>query len=107
MTFDGSLLGLMEDEITIEPFTSETAARVPSYGAAVTYKALLERGVRRIIGQNGREAISNVQATIPDRVAVDVRSRVTLPAGFAPQQPQILGIEPLKGLGLDHTRVYL
>lgn len=107
MTFDNSLLELFEDEITVEPFTSETAGRAPSYGAAVTYTALIQRGARRIIGAQGREVISNIQVYIKDRVHIDQRSRVTLPTGFVPNQPPIIGIEPLKGLGLDHTAVYL
>ena len=107
MTFAGALEMLFEDEISIEPFVSETSARVPSYGAAVTYKALIERGARRLIGLTGREVISNVSVLIPERLSIDQRSRVTLPDGFIPQQPPILGVEPLKGLGLDHTRISL
>jgi hypothetical protein len=59
-----------------------------------------------VINQAGREVISNIQVYIPERVHIDQRSRLTLPTGFVPQQPQILGIEPLKGLGLDHTAIY-
>lgn len=107
MTFDLSLLALMEDTIVYEPPTAESGARVISYGTAVTYPALIQRGAKRVIGANGRDVISNVQVYIPDRVAIDQRGRVTLPAGFVPQQPPIIGVEPLKGLGLDHTAVML
>lgn len=107
MTFDLSLAGMFEDTVTVEPFSSETGARVQSFGSAVTYRALVQRGARRTIGPSGREVISNVQITIPQRVAIDQRSRVTLPAGFVPQQPPIIGVEPLRGLGMDHTVVYL
>lgn len=107
MTFDLSLLSLMEDTITYEPPTAETGARVISYGTAVTYPALIQRGAKRVIGANGRDVISNVQVYIPDRVAIDQRGRVTLPSGFVPQQPPIIGVEPLKGLGLDHTQINL
>lgn len=107
MTFDSSLLEFFEDTITIEPFSSETAARVQSFGASVTYRALIQRGAKRVISQSGREVISNIQVTIPERVHVDQRSRVTLPTGFVPLQPPIIGVEPLKGLGFDHTAVYL
>lgn len=107
MSFDAALLEFLTDSITIEPFSAETGARVQSFGAAATYRALVERGARRVIGPGGREVISNVQVTIPDRVLVDQRSRVTLPAGFVPLQPPILAVEPLKGLGLDHTVLHL
>lgn len=107
MTFDSSLLQLMEDTVTIEPCTGESSARALTFGAAVTYQALIERGNRRIINKDGRDTISNVQVLIPERVSFDVRSRVTLPSGFIPQQPPVIGIEPIKALGLDHTVVYL
>lgn len=108
MTFDLSLLSLMEDTITYEPPSGqETSARVQTYGTAVTYPALIQRGAKRTIGPNGRDVISNVQVYIPNRVAIDQRGRVTLPDGFVPQQPPIIGVEPLRGLGLDHTAVML
>jgi hypothetical protein len=107
MTWDASLTSLLEDEITVEPFSAETSGRVQTYGTAISYAALIQRGAKRVIGPQGREVISNIQVYIPERVHIDQRSRVTLPAGFVPNQPPILGIEPLKGLGLDHTAVYL
>ena len=107
MTWDPSLTGLLEDTITVEPFVSETAGRAQTYGTAVEYAALIQRGAKRIIGAAGREVISNIQVYIPERVHIDQRSRVTLPTGFVPNQPPIIGLEPLKGLGLDHTAVYL
>lgn len=107
MTFDTSLLFAFEDTVTYEPPTTQTAAQVQSFGAPVTYSALIQRGARRTIGPSGREIVSNVQVIIPDRVAIDQRGRVTLPAGFVPLQPPIVGVEPLKGLGMDHTMVLL
>lgn len=107
MTFDSSLLSLMEDTITIEPFASIDSTQNQTYGTGVDYPALIQRGSKRIISAAGRELVSNVQVYIPDRVTIDQRSRVTLPVGFVPQQPPIIGVEPLKALGLDHTAVYL
>lgn len=101
------LLDLFEDTITIEPYSAETGARAQSFGSSVTYRAIVQRGARRVIGRDGREVISNVQVTIPERVAIDQRSRVTLPTGFVPLRPPIIGVEPLKGLGLDHTVILL
>ena len=105
MTFDNALLFAFEDQVSIEPFSAISSAQVITYGTAVTYAALIQRGARRVIGPGGREVISNVQVIIPDRVHVDQRSRLTLPSGFVPQTPQILSVEPLKGLGMDHTMV--
>lgn len=107
MTFNASLVGFFEDTVTVEPFSSMDSVQAPSYGTAVTYRALVERGARKTIDQKGREVISNISVLIPERVHVDQRSRITLPTGFVPLQPPIVGIEPLKGLGLDHTRILL
>lgn len=107
MTFPASLKAMMEDTVTIEPYVSADRSQAPSYGASVTYSALVEGGVRRKISVGGRDVESTVQVTIPDRVFVDQRSRITLPTGFAPQQPPILGVEHRKFGGLDHTVVIL
>lgn len=107
VTFDKSLLFGFEDTITYEPPTTQTQAQVQSYGTAVTYQALIQKGARRTIGPNGRDIVSNTQVIIPDRVAIDQRGRVTLPSGFVPQQPPIMGVEPLKGLGMDQTVIFL
>lgn len=103
MTFDGNLLDLFEDTVTIEPYSSTTSAQVHSFGSAVTYPAIIESGAKRVINQQGREITSTIRVTIPERVHIDQRSRLTLPSGFVPQQPQILSITHIKGLGLDHT----
>lgn len=108
MTFDLALAQFFEDTITIEPFSAESGARAMTFGSAVTYACQIEDGARRLItGPGGRQIVSNTKVTIPDRVAIDQRSRVTLPSGFVPQQPPIIGVEPLKGQGMDHTVVYL
>jgi hypothetical protein len=107
MTFHTALLFGFEDTITVEPFSAMTGAQAQSYGSGVTYRALIQRGAKRVVNSQGREVISNVSVTIPERVHIDQRSRVTLPSGFVPNQPPIIGIEPLKGLGMDHTMVYL
>ena len=107
MTFNTALLFGFEDTVTVEPYSSMTRAQVFSYGTSVTYRALIQRGAKRVVNSQGREVISNVSVTIPERVHIDQRSRVTLPSGFVPNQPPIIGIEPLKGLGMDHTMVYL
>ena len=107
MTLDPTMLSLMEDTVTIEPFVSANSAQAASYGAPVTYQALVVVGVERIIGRDGREVTSTAQVVIPDRLAIDPRSRITLPAGFNPNQPPILKISGAKGLSLDHSKIWL
>lgn len=107
MAMDSTMLSLMEDSITIEPYTSSDQKQAPVYGAAVTYQAQVLPWAERVIGPGGREVRSTARVIIPDRVAVDIRSRITLPTGFSPQQPPILGVRPIKGLNLDSTEILL
>lgn len=107
MTFDDSLLELYEDEITVEPFSAETAARVRTYGTSVTYPACIESGSKRVIGNDGSEVVSTVQVLIPNRVQIDQRSRVTLPTDYVPRQPPILAISHWKFGGMDSTKLSL
>lgn len=104
MSFAASLKSFMKDTITIEAATMDRA-QVLTYGAAVTYRCLIERGARRTVGADGREVVSTVQVTIPERVFIDQKSRLTLPTGFVPNQPPILNVTHAKNLGLDHTIV--
>lgn len=105
MSLNPSLLVFFEDRVTIEPYVSMTGAQVMSYGPAVTYPAIMQKARRRTVGSDAREVVSNVQVIIPNRVQVDTRSRLTLPSGFTPAQPAILGVEPTKFMDLTSTMV--
>lgn len=107
MSFDAALEELMFDTVTIEPFSSFDVSQAPTYGSAVTYTAQVIPGTERIINAEGREVTSTAQVIIPARVAVDHRSRITLPSGFAPRTPPIQRVEPMAGLDMDHTRIWL
>lgn len=107
MTFPNSLKAMMEDTITIAPFSSFDVSQAATYGTGVSYSCLIEGGAKRKIHVGGRDVESTVKVTIPDRVFVDQRSKLTLPTGFSPQTPPILGVEHLRFDGLDHTVVYL
>lgn len=107
MTLDPAMLELMEDTVTIEPASSVDQYQAVSLGAAVTYRAQVLPWVERVIGPDGREVRSTAKVVIPDRLSIDPRSRITLPSGFNPQQPPILGIRPIRGLSLDHTEILL
>lgn len=107
MSLDASMLELMEETVTIEPFSAMTSNQAHSYGTAVSYRAQVMSFSTRIINAQGREVESTASVIIPGRVQVDHRSRVTLPVGFLPRQPPIQKVEPMAGLGLDHTRIWL
>lgn len=103
MTFDPTLDELLNDTITIEPWASQDADLKPSFGDPVSYPAFVEMYTKQHIDAEGREFVSSVRVMIKERLAIDLRSRVTLPTGFVPQQPPLRSIVAHKGLGLDHT----
>jgi hypothetical protein len=105
MTLNGSLNVFFEDTVLIAAPSGMTGAQVYTYGSDVSYPAIIQQGAKRITTSGGKEVDSNVQIYIPDRVFVDPRSRITLPAGFVPNQPPILAVTPLKFQDLDHTMV--
>jgi hypothetical protein len=99
------MLTLMEDTVSIEPFSSLSSSQAATYGTAVNYSAQVLPYSERGIDAQGKEWKSTCQVIIPERVAVDIRSRITLPAGFVPNQPPIRAVRPIKGLSLDHTQI--
>jgi hypothetical protein len=107
MTLDSSLLSLMEDVVIIEPYTGQDSEQAATYGTAVSYPAQVLAWSERIIMPGGREVRSTAAVIIPDRIPLDTRSRITLPAGFNPNQPPIMAVQPMRGLTLDHTRILL
>lgn len=106
MSFDPSLEDLLFETVTIEPFSSySNAQQTPAYGTSVTYLAQVLPFTQRQVDRQGKEFVSTARVVIPQRVAVDVRDRITLPSGFTPQQPPIRLVRPIKGLDLDHTEI--
>ena len=104
--FDSALEELLFETVTLEPFTGYTgASQVQGYGAAVTYKAQVLPFAKKMVDSQGKEFDSNGRVVIPERVAVDPRSRLTLPAAFTPNQPPIRLVRPVLGLDLDHTEL--
>lgn len=105
MTFDPALEELLFETVTIAPFASLSASQAPTYGAAVTYKAQAMPFVQKEVDAQGKEFVTRFRVVIPERLAVDPRSRITLPSGFTPQTPPIRVVRPVLGLGLDHTEI--
>jgi len=106
LTFDAALDELMFETVTIEPFTGYTgASRVKAYGAAVTYQAQVLPYSRKLEDRQGKEFVSSARVLIPQRVSIDLRSRITLPTGFVPNTPPMKLTRPVRGLDMDHTEV--
>ena len=111
MVLDSTLYSLMQDTVTIEPFTSETAARVPTYGTAVSYRAQVLPWIgRSITGPDGKDLVPEARVIIEGRVSVDARSRLTLPADMliaGTRTPPIRAVRPQPAnlMSLDLTEI--
>lgn len=92
-SFIQDLYSLFERTITIEPFSSQTIAGKPSYGAAVTYAARIimkDVGVRTM---EGTIIVGRGTVYLPGVYTVTVRDRLTMPGGIpGPVQPPILSV---------------
>jgi len=106
---DPALLTFMQDTVTIEPWLSESSGRVASYGAPVTYRAMvLPWQGRAIRDRQGRDFVPAAIVAIEGRVSIDDRSRVTLPSDMlvvGTRTPPIRAVQPgpASTLGLDYT----
>ena len=107
MTMNLAFLEFFGDTVTLEPYTGQDVSQAPTYGAPVSYQAQVLPYVERVITAAGREVRSSARVLLPDRLQIDPRSRITMPAGFAPLTPPILGIRPTKFQDLDVTEVLL
>ena len=83
-------------------------------GAIKTIKGRFEQKAKRYTSKDGREAVSDTQlllkptATDSTTVAIGLRDRITLPAGFSPNQPPIIQSMPVYDeAGLHHLEVLL
>lgn len=93
MPIDPELVALMQDSITIEPYTGQSVNTEETYGSSVSYTCRVVGRRKMVRTATGEEAVSQVTVWL-DRVAdINPRSRITLPSRFTPQQPPILAIE--------------
>lgn len=112
MTLDPSMLSLMRDTITIEPWAGADSQQAPAaYGAAVTYNALVEPWYgAATFDRAGRQFMPAGHVILEGRVSVDARSKVTLPSTMliaGTRTPPIRDVRPApkNDLNLDFTEL--
>lgn len=91
----GHLTASLNQTIALETFNSMDQYGDPSFNAAVTYPARIERRIKKVISLKGQEAVSNTLIILDGNVSLDEfgRDRITLPATMGSKQPIILSIE--------------
>lgn len=103
-----SLLDLLPDSVTIEPYTGADGYGAPQFGAGVVHRARIEWGPKNVLNAQGQEVVSGARIYLDRTTALDSRSRVTLPAGRGPVNPPIITIKPATAIrGVHHTVLYV
>jgi hypothetical protein len=93
MTLDRELLELMPQTVSIEVAAGQNEYGERTYGAPVEVRARVEGRTRVVTTMTGEERVSTSTVYLGEVVCVGPNDRITLPAGYTPQQPEILAIE--------------
>lgn len=97
----------MDQIVTIESYLGPDSYGAPRFGPPVRFQARISNQVRQIPSDRGEETISNVTVYLNSPCNIELGDRVTLPIGYAPNQPKIQRIS--KGSdsrGFQHVFLY-
>ena len=72
---------LMQQHVTIEPFTAYDAYGVASYGSAVSYEAAVVGKIERVVTVEGQEVPSRQTVYLKSNVMMRPEDRITLSSG--------------------------
>ncbi len=108
MAISYALGKLLSQTVTVEPFSSTNFNGEDAYGPSTTYSARAVDKVHLIRNFEGEQVGSNTMVWVNTVSAISVRDRITLPTGYSPTQPPILGVSryPDQG-GLHHTVIHV
>jgi len=98
---------LLHQTILVEPFAGNDKFGEATFGAAVGYTGRAVGKTRIVRDAQGVERVSSYTVYMNATTIFSPKDRITLPAGYSPQQPLILstGIFPDED-GLHHTVIY-
>jgi hypothetical protein len=90
--------------VTIEPFVSEDKFNRPTYGAAVTYKAKIERAERETRADDQHVVRSRrLIYLLTTNTGITTKDRLTVPAALEPlfeaRNPKIIDVRSVTKLG--------
>ena len=102
-----SLNTLFNQRISVESFLGSDSYGAPQFGPAVTYWGRVSLQNRSIKEASGNEVVSNMIVYLDTNRSITLKDRVTLPAGYEPQQPPIQRIyRAQNGKGPHHIELY-
>ncbi len=110
MSINLALEELFDTTVTVAPSTGMDVYTKPSYGAAVTYKAHIERSEEMHRNDEGQERISKRKVFLysesgwTSSSVPTADSQLTLPATHSPTTPQIIMVQPVSDEnGIHHV----
>lgn len=105
---EAELAELCDQDVTIEPYSSQNENGEASYGAAVSYKAQIAGQNKLVRDAGGQQVLSSLKLILSEYVNVGPKDRVTLPSTYANTQPPIMYVEKFRAdEGNHHTTVHL
>lgn len=107
MTWETDFDDLMKSTVTVKHFTGYDNYGASAFGTAASYNARIVYEPKRILAQNGQEAVSSVQVWISGSVppAMNVKDQITLPDGTKPVIMRLDQVYDESGTE-HHTKVY-
>lgn len=99
---------MFSQEVTVEPFTGTDEYGNYAYGDSVSYQARVVGKTRVVRNSEGEESVSTHTVYLKSTSAFTPKDRITLPAGYSPQQPIIISVGTFPDeSGLHHKVIYL
>ena len=100
-----ALQRMLNTTVTLEPYVSQDAYGMPSYGPAQTVAARVEWRIRRIVDMQGVERISRAKVFLDGSVAVQLKDRLALKDGTTPPILALYSPTERRGSAAHHHEV--
>ena len=108
-----AVLGLLDDEITLEAWIGQDRYGKGTYGEAKVVRSRVEQGQHEVAGPTGQAIVGRFKVILGEAVLADPRDRLTLPKQYGARvaggavvspQPAILSVRQVYYRGkADHT----
>ncbi len=85
----------LNDTVTVEPLVSRDGYGTPTYGAAVSYQCRVSGNEIQVADVSGVVRATKATIYIMGNPTINPADRLTMPAGFFPQQPPMIGVNTL------------
>lgn len=101
-------LDMMNDEVTVYPFTGRSASAKPTYSATgTTYPAYIELMNRLVVDKMGHTVTARGRVFLGTEVVIGTEDKIVIPSEYHPTDPPIISVNVQNDEnGNHHTVVY-